>query len=61
MTGRMNKVLAVLISAVTVASSVDFNAMGTKAAEDVNNLKILLKRLREVAIRGQYCIALKHL
>ena len=39
MTGRINKALAVLISAVTVASSVNFNAMGTKAAEDVNNLK----------------------
>lgn len=39
MTGRINKALAVLILAVTVASSVNFNAMGTKAAEDVNNLK----------------------
>ena len=39
MAGRMNRLLAVLISAVTVASSVNFNAMGTKAAEDVNNLK----------------------
>ena len=39
MAGRMNRLLAVLISAVTVASSVNFNAMGTKAAEGVNNVK----------------------
>lgn len=39
MTGRMNRLLAVLISAVTVTSSVNFTAMGTKAAEDVNNVK----------------------
>lgn len=39
MTGRINKALAVLISAVTVASSVNFNAMGTKAADGVNNVK----------------------
>lgn len=61
MAGRMNRLLAVLISAVTVTSSVNFTAMGTKAADGVNNEKRLLKRIRGVAIRGQYCIALKHL
>ena len=39
MAGRMNRLLAALISAVTVTSSVNFTAMGTKAAEDVNNVK----------------------
>ena len=39
MAGRMNRLLAVLISAVTVTSSVNFTAMGTKAAEGVNNVK----------------------
>ena len=39
MAGRMNRLLAVLISAVTVTSSVKLTAMGTKAAEGVNNVK----------------------
>lgn len=39
MAGRMNRLLAVLISAVTVTSSVNFTAMGTKAADGVNNEK----------------------
>ena len=39
MAGRMNRLLAVLISAVTVTSSVNFTAMGTKAADGVNNVK----------------------
>ena len=39
MAGRMNRLLAVLISAVTVISSVNFTAMGTKAADGVNNVK----------------------
>lgn len=39
MAGRMNRLLAVLISAVTVTSSVNFTTMGTKAADGVNNVK----------------------
>lgn len=38
MAGRMNRLLAVLISAVTVTSSVNFSPMGTKAAEDTYNV-----------------------